>query len=99
MWRNSYLRPRIFGLDGRVFFLLIGFFFHARLWTLEILGVVCAIMLFVELWRGITIEVAARSIRTWIAGKRRPGRIDDKYRRAIDYGYYDWTRYRDKHDL
>lgn len=99
MWRNSYLRPRIFGLDGRVFFILIGFFFYARLWTLEVLSVACVILVFIEVWRGITIEVAWRSIRAFFAGKNRPGRLEDKYIRAVDYGYYDWTKYRDEHGL
>ncbi len=96
MWHNSYLKPRIFGLDGRVFVIVLVTALHVRLWTLELTGLTAFTFAVVELWRGITIEDALRGIRSYIAGPNRPGRNDIAGRRSVDFGYAEWFLYREE---
>lgn len=90
MWRNSYLRPRMLGLDGRIFGMLLLTALHLRLWTLEITLVIALLLGFVEIWKKVTIEDALRGVRAALAGSRRPGRLEDLKRRSVDYGYVEW---------
>lgn len=90
MWRNSYLRPRLFGLDGRIFVMVLLTALHLRLWTLEVTGLVAILLGFIEIWQKVTIEDAWRGVRAAFAGHRRPGRADDLKRRGIDYGRVEW---------
>lgn len=91
MWRNSYIRPRLAGIDGRVIFVLALTMFHMRLWTLEMTGIVAGTLALMELWFGITPEVAWRKMRSMVAGRRRPGTLKDRYRRAVDYGMVEYN--------
>lgn len=87
VWRNTYLKPRFAGLDGRVSMLLVLTLIYVRLWTVEVTGSVALLLALIELWKGITPEVFLRFVRSTIAGSKRPGTLKDHKRRAIDYGH------------
>jgi hypothetical protein len=91
-WYNSYLRPRVAGLDGRIFIVLFFTLLHVSELTLEITGAAALFLVVVELWKGVTPEVALRFIRAAVAGAHRPATMRDQYRRAIDYGYIEGER-------
>lgn len=90
MWHNSYLKPRLFGLDGRAFVVILVSALHLRLWTIETMLGIAGILMFVEVWKGITIEDALRGLRSLGAGSKRPGVIESERRRSVDYGYTEW---------
>jgi hypothetical protein len=96
MWRNSYIKPRFAGLDGRVVVILAATLLHVRVWTLEATGVIAISLAMIELWFGITPEVALRKLRSMIAGSRRPATLRDRYRRSIDYGAAEFQIFRRK---
>ncbi|MBU6355822.1 MAG: IcmT/TraK family protein [Rhodospirillales bacterium] len=86
MWRNSYCRPRLLGLDARLFVIFMMGLLHLREWVFITLGVLVVAMVFIEIWRGVTIEVWLKMIRSGLAGNRRPGWNGQDRRVAIDYG-------------
>lgn len=62
---------------------------HIRLWTLEAFAALSIFLAIIEMWKGITLEVFFRMIRSKIAGKHRPAHRKTKMRRAIDYGEFE----------
>lgn len=84
-WRNSQKIPRFFIFDARIFFVLLAFMMHIRLWTLVL--ALMSVMMFTILERlGLTFDASLRAMRCWFLGQNRPacGRAVRRY--WIDYG-------------
>jgi len=74
--RDTGLRPRFFFLDARVAILLLGFFYHLRVWT----AVVLFFFMFGFWWlerEGIDFGAAIQRLRWWVAGRVRQVHIKE----------------------
>ena len=95
VWRNSYLKPRFFVIDGRFSVLLLVALLHVSWFTVEAAAGAAIVLGVIELWFGVTPEIALRKARSTIAGTVRPATRHVKNRLAIDYGYIEWLAVRD----
>lgn len=96
VWRNSYLKPRFFIIDGRFSVLLLAALLHVSWFTVEAAAGTAIVLGVVELWFGVTPEIALRKARSTIAGTVRPATRHVKNRLAIDYGHIEWLAIRDR---
>ena len=96
MWRNSYLKPRFFVIDGRFSVLLLVALLHVSWFTVEVTTTAAITLGIVELWFGVTPEISLRKARSTIAGTVRPANRHIKNRVAIDYGYVEWLAVREE---
>jgi len=71
-WRNTALVARFFIFDARAVLPFVGFLAHIKWWTFGV--AVFSFVLFGILERfGISVSVALRLLRSWIAGPVRYG--------------------------
>lgn len=82
-WRDTMRPARFLGIDARIFVLLLLFIFHMKLWTF-ILAVSGVLALRAIEARGLTLPAAARWVRAFLAGKKRPAIAAVKHRRFAD---------------
>lgn len=85
-WRDTYKPPRLFMIDARIAYVILPALLHVRWWTISLVLVISAILLYVERRRGLHIAAAGRTARWWLAGDERPARNPARQRRTADYG-------------
>jgi intracellular multiplication protein IcmT len=84
-WRNSMRPVRFFNLDARAaipFLILLVYF---RPISLLVTIVVTSVFKYLE-YKGLTFPAALRALRVWILGNWRPGWLQLRHRKTIDYG-------------
>jgi len=79
-WRDSGLRPQVFGLDAWVVVGWAPFIFHIRLWTLA-LGVGVTAFFAALKYFGYSLDAAGRAIVVWLSGDRLRARPQRRYLR------------------
>lgn len=80
-WRDSARFPKFFGMDSRAVFPFFIFMVNIKLWTF-ILAVVCTVFFSVLMRYGFNLGTFSRSVRAYLAGKRRVAKPD------YAYGYF-----------
>lgn len=69
-WRDSARTPKFFIFDAKAAFPLLLFLVHIRLWTFVLAVVAWLIFTYLN-YRGFSVEVFLRWLRSTLAGKRK----------------------------
>ncbi len=84
-WRNSMRPVRFFAMDARAAIPWCVLLVYARPWTIFLTLVITVIFTSLEK-RGLSFPDAMRALRSWFVGQNRPGWIQMRRRRFVDYG-------------
>ena len=83
-WRESGRAVRVWVCDARLLVLVVPWMFWPAWWTTAVLAGAVLVLRFAEA-RGYGFAAAGRSVRGWMAGRRRALHRAG-YRRAVDFG-------------
>lgn len=84
-WNHSYKPARFFTLDARIMVLIVPTLLHFRYYTVLPVLAVAAILYYVERRMEMSVSSAGRAVRSFLAGRIRPGRVQSKQRQPIDF--------------
>lgn len=84
-WRNSMRPVRFFAFDARAVIPFMVLLFYFRTSTLLIAIINTAIFWWLER-KGLTYRASLRALRVWIIGNVRPGWLNYRHRKTVDFG-------------
>jgi intracellular multiplication protein IcmT len=84
-WRDSYKPARFFVLDARIILILLPTLIHIRLYTVIPTILIGIVLWYVEKRLEMDISSAARGLRSFLVGEKRPAFSLMKTRYMVDY--------------